>query len=153
MRIRWCLVAVLGMSSCVVANPLQPCIDTAATSFQVPALVIETVLQVEGGTAGVETRHRNGAVDIGPAQINIRHLPALAKLDVSRDRLRDDACLNVAVAAWHLRRDFDRTDPAQSITARWVSAMLSYHSPTPRFRARYARRLDQALRRSNSHGG
>lgn len=149
---RWSFLAACFLAFNVAANPLQPCIDTAAASFQVPALALEIVLDAEGGTAGVETRHRNGAVDIGPAQINAQHLRKLSELGVSRTRLRDDVCINVAAAAWHLRRDFDNTDPAQPITARWVSAMLSYHSQTPKHRARYARMLGQALRRSRSDG-
>lgn len=144
-----CLVGFFGRSA--GAETLPACISKAATAFQVPEIVLESIIATEGGSVGAETRHSNGAVDLGAAQINVQHLGRLSRLGITRGQVRDDLCINVAVAAWHLRKDFDRTDVAMSRTARWVDAMLSYHSQTPKHRARYAGLLQQALRRK-SHG-
>jgi len=146
------VAVLLSGASIASARSLDSCVDDVTSTFKVPFIVLETILTAEGGQTGRDTRHANGAVDVGRAQISTQHLPRLGKLGVSHRRLRDDSCLNLAVAAWHLRRDFDRTNPAWSITARWADAMLSYHSQTPKHRARYARSLGNALRRSNTHG-
>jgi len=120
------------------------CVHEVATHFDVPAIILEIVLTLEGGRSGKIVRHHNGAVDIGAAQINTQHLPRLAHLGVDHARLRDDPCLNLATAAWHLRRDFNRHQG--SIAVRWREAMLDYHSRTPQFRDAYASRVERALR-------
>jgi hypothetical protein len=122
------------------------CVPRIANFFALPPVVLDVVLQLENGTTGVEKRHPNGSVDLGAAQISTQHLATLSKLGIDRSVIVHDACINVAVAAWHLKRDFDALPQRESAASRWAQALLNYHSRTPRYRAAYQARAINALR-------
>lgn len=120
---------------------IQACIEQAAATFQVDALPLTLLRQVEAGTLGANSApNSNGSYDIGPMQINSSWLPRLARIGISEPMLRDDACINVHVAAWIYKQELRATgDPAM--------AMARYHSPTARHQARYLGLVRKAIQR------
>jgi hypothetical protein len=140
------LLLLLPASLVAKDREAQQCIPQTAEYFGVPPVLLEVVLELEGGTTGEVVRHANGAMDLGAAQINVRHLRKLARLGVSPAAVIGNACVNLAVAAWHLRGDFDRCIHSQSASRCWAQSLLDYHSRSPAHRESYRQRAYQALR-------
>ena len=113
----WC--APVGEEAQVAA-----CIEEAARVFKIDPLPLALLRQVEAGAVGMTSGNSNGSYDIGPMQINSTWLPRLARIGITEPMLRDDACVNVYVAAWIFTQEFKATGDI-------VSAMARYHSPTP----------------------
>lgn len=133
------------MSGSVVAKVLTACLMMAAESYQLPPAVLVGIYKAEGGKPGQEVRNTNGSYDLGPMQINTIWLPDLAERwgvqpATARKWVRDDACTNVGVAAWILRRHLDETGDL-------TQAIAHYHSRTPvhgtRYKGKVATLLDQ----------
>ncbi len=126
---------------------LAACVLIAAQTYQVPPGVMLGIMQVEGGRPGQEVRNTNGSSDLGIMQINTVWLQALAtkwKTDPATARrwVRDDSCVNVAVAGWILRQRI-------SYTGSLWGGIAGYHSLTPGIGSRYAARVQAAMRRYN----
>ncbi len=125
---------------------LAACLLIAAQTYQVPPGVLLGILQVEGGRVGQAVGNTNGSYDLGPMQVNTIWLPELAR-KWNTDRatamrwLRDDGCVNMAVAAWILRQRINRTGDL------W-SGIAGYHSLTPGIGSRYASKVEAAMRRN-----
>lgn len=123
------------------------CLAAVAEQYEIHVDVLLALLIVEGGTVGKNSRSNgNGSYDIGPFQLNTIHLPDLAKLGVDEDDLRNDGCLNAAVAGWHLRRVMTpqvmaRVNDEQS----YLQAIALYHSATPQYNEIYAKKLRGAF--------
>jgi hypothetical protein len=115
------------------------CIREAARDFKLSELTLRVLYKMEGGTLGKVSQNTNGTVDIGPMQINSSWLRTLAPAGISLEALRDDACTNVYVAAWIYQQELKRAGGDD------VMAIARYHSPTPRFQARYLRRVSSIL--------
>jgi len=123
------------------------CLMTVAKRYEIHPDVLLALLMVEGGSVGENSRsNQNGSYDIGLFQLNTIHLPALAALSITEDELRNDGCLNAAVAGWHLRRVLtpkvlsEITDDES-----YLRAIALYHSATPRFNEIYANKLRSAF--------
>lgn len=145
MRARIALLGVMLVTPFAAqAGTVAECARSAADTFAVPDLVLAVVLRVEAGWPGAESRNDNGSHDLGVAQINTIHLPELEKLGITREQLRDDACTNIAVAAFFLRRHFERSH-------NWADAITDYHSRTPEHAARYAQLAADALASLKTH--
>ena len=56
-------------------NTVVRCIESAAAAHRLPAGVIVTLLQVEGGSLGRVSQNTNATVDIGPMQVNTIWVP------------------------------------------------------------------------------
>lgn len=123
------------------------CLKTVSARYEIHPDVLLALLLVEGGTVGQNSRaNDNGSYDIGLFQINTIHRPALAALGVSEEELRNDGCLNAAVAGWHLRRVL--TDEVMSDVTdddSYLRALALYHSATPRYNEIYANKLRAAF--------
>lgn len=78
------------------------CINAAAVTYHVPAKMILSVLNTEGGKAGMAKTNRNGSVDLGPMQINSVWLPTLARYGLKQEDIQFDPCINVKVGTWIL---------------------------------------------------
>lgn len=132
------------MSSQILAT----CLMLAAQTYSVPPAVLMGIMQVEGGKVGQAVGpNSNGTYDLGPMQINTIWIPELAKeWGVSQSQalrmVRDDACVNLHVAAWILR---GRINSAGNLTL----GIAHYHSRTPKFGHKYARKVIAAMRRMN----
>lgn len=136
-------------------TPLTPrCIQAAASKFRIHPDVLLAILMVEGGTVGKNSRkNENGSYDIGPYQINSIHRAMLEQHGVSESLLRNNGCVNVTVAAWHLKRTLtpevlSRVHDEDS----YLKALALYHSATPKFNAIYAERLRAAFARLYASG-
>ncbi|MFT3741215.1 MAG: lytic transglycosylase domain-containing protein [Gammaproteobacteria bacterium] len=104
------------------------CINQAAVTYYVPAQVIISVLNVEGGRAGTASLNRNGTFDYGPMQINSKWLPKIAPYGYTREQIQYDPCVNVMVGAWILSTKI--ADSVQTQGGYW-HGVAGYHSLTP----------------------
>jgi soluble lytic murein transglycosylase-like protein len=116
------------------------CVYKSSVKFQVPLAMILVILDTERGSIGYERVNSNGSYDLGPMQINTLWLPALAKLGITKETLRDNGCVNVAVGAWILRYHLNRTqDPLKAIS--------HYHSQNPTRQKIYLNLVLERLRK------
>lgn len=121
------------------------CLLMAAQTYNVPPAVMVGIMRVEGGRVGQSVGpNDNGTFDLGPMQINTMWMPKLSQYwKVSQSTalrmVKDDACINVNVAAWILRQ---RLNESGNLTL----AIAHYHSKTPRFGYVYARKVIGAMR-------
>jgi hypothetical protein len=117
------------------------CIATAASSFQVPPVVIKLLLDVEGGRPGMESPNTNGSFDLGPMQVNDRvWAKPVAAFGITRERLRDDTCTNIYVGTWIFMHELRRYNHLGT-------ALANYHSKTPQHQKRYLGLLERAIER------
>ena len=137
-----------GTARLTVPTPavIEGCLTAAARVHRLPAPVLVILLNVEGGRLGRVSGNANGAVDIGPMQVNEIWLPALARhwrapAAAAFLALRDNFCANVEAGAFILRRSLD-----EAAGDFWTGVGF-YHSHSPGHRAAYLRKvLGQALR-------
>lgn len=125
---------------------IATCLMLAAQNYNVPPAVMLGIMHVEGGRVGQAVGpNNNGTYDLGPMQINTMHLPQLARYwkvntNTAMKMVKDDACINVNVAAWILRQ---RLNESGNLTL----AIAHYHSKTPKFGYVYARKVIGAMKR------
>jgi soluble lytic murein transglycosylase-like protein len=89
-----------------IANELPPdipaaCVVRAAEHYKVPLAALTAMLRQEGGKVGKEYPRSHGTY-YGPAQVSDKWLPAFAKWNITAEKLRDDACVNVTMGAYIL---------------------------------------------------
>lgn len=136
------------------------CAREAARAFHVPFAGILILLDVERGWEGAEQPNRNAdgevvSYDLGPMQINDRAWGStFADLGISREQLRDDACINIHAGSWiygrHLhdvRRELAQLTPEERAVRdpAEVEAVLRYHSRTPKYQERYREHVRNAV--------
>jgi len=129
----------------ITAQALAICIFTAAQTYSVPPTVILGVLNVESGKVGMASPNTNGTYDLGPMQINTIWMPELAGYwGVSEKTalrwVRDDACVNIGVGAWILRKKMNETGSL-------VGGIGGYHSGTQSLGSSYRRKVLSAMQR------
>ncbi len=123
------------------------CLVMASQTYQVPPQVMVGILHVEGGRIGQEAGPNiNGTYDLGPMQVNTHWLPDLSrywKVDqrTARSWVRDDACVNVHVAAWILRQKLEEAG------GNLYNGIARYHSATPGLGGQYAAKVIRAMER------
>jgi soluble lytic murein transglycosylase-like protein len=119
---------------------VSACITQAAAAFGMSELPLRVLYAMEGGTTGRVSRNTNGTVDIGAFQVNSWWLRKLEPAGITMERLRDDVCTNVFVGTWIFYQEWKRTNNV-------AEAIAYYHSPTPKFQARYLARVSAHLDR------
>ena len=129
-----------------MSKVVAACLMLAAQTYSVPPAVMVGILQVEGGAIGQQVRNTNGSYDLGPMQINTIWVPELASFwgveqSTAARWIRDDACTNMGVAAWILRRHMDDTGSLSK-------AIAHYHSKTPSRGYTYKAKVIEAMRRN-----
>ena len=129
----------------VTAQALAACIFAAAQTYAVPPSVLLGIMSVEGGRVGQAVRNTNNTYDLGPMQINTIWIPELARHWRVSERtalkmVRDDACVNIGVAAWILRTKIHDSGSLYNGIA-W------YHSATPHLGGKYRSKVLAAMRR------
>lgn len=135
------------------AEPISPltgdCLVEVATENNIHVDVLLGILMVEGGTVGKNNQgNTNGTYDIGPFQINSIHLPRLKQMGITEAQLRNNGCVNAAVAAWLLRESIpDNVMASISTPDDYLRAIARYHSKTPQYNERYAKLLQKAFQR------
>jgi soluble lytic murein transglycosylase-like protein len=109
-----------------------PCLVYGADYFGVPSGFLLAIMAAEGGRVGRISRNPpSGTYDIGPMQVNSLWLPVLAKRGITLEQLRDNGCVNVAVAAWIFKNHFLETGDL-------YTSLAYYHSRDPRKGRAYA---------------
>jgi len=87
------------------------CINQAAITYRVPAVLIVSVLLTEGGKIGSMTPNKNGTFDYGPMQINTVWLDKVKPYGFTEHDIQYNPCVNVWIGAWILgQRIADATD-------------------------------------------
>jgi len=129
----------------ITAQALAVCIFTAAQTYVVPPSVLLGILNVEGGRIGQAVHNTNNTYDLGPMQINTIWIPQLARYwgvsqHVAMHEVRDDACINIGVGAWILRKKMNET-------GNLYSGIANYHSATPWLGHNYQRKVLNAMER------
>jgi hypothetical protein len=125
---------------------IEGCLKAAAEVYHLPAGVLVLLIGVEGGRLGAVSQNANGAVDIGPMQVNETWLPKIAghwgaSQDAAYRALRDNFCANIEGGAWILRQALDEAHGNL-----WEGVAL-YHSHSPAHKREYMRLVyDQAMR-------
>lgn len=109
------------------------CINQSALHYHVPATMIISVIQTEGGRNGQAVKNKNGTHDLGVMQINTIWLPKLEKYGITRDTLQYDACTNVEVGTWILAHSIAKADGWNGIG--------NYHSYTPKHNRIYREKV------------
>ncbi|ONH57125.1 invasion protein IagB [Pseudomonas cedrina subsp. cedrina] len=92
----------LVMSVLLASNQaLAYCWESAASRFDIEPELLQAIAAVESGFQAQAMNHanRNGTHDIGLMQINSIHLPRLIKQGITEERLINEPCLSVEVAA------------------------------------------------------
>ena len=129
-----------------MSKVLAACLMLAAQTYSVPPAVMVGILQVEGGAIGQQVKNTNGSFDLGPMQINTVWVPELAEYwgveqTTAAKWIRDDACTNMGVAAWILRKHMNETGSLSK-------AIAHYHSRTPSRGYSYKAKVIEAMRRN-----
>lgn len=126
-------------SALIIHGVPVECINQAAITYYVPAQVIVSVLNVEGGKVGMAKRNTNGTFDYGPMQINSIWLSKIAPYGYTREQIQYDPCVNVMVGTWILSNKITET-LAKSDGGYW-QGVAGYHSRTPSLNARYKNKI------------
>lgn len=130
-------------------NPMQAfatCFLLAAQTYNVPPQVMVGILHVEGGQVGQQVQNTNGSYDLGPMQVNTIWMPQLSRYwnvdaQTAKRWVRDNACVNLHVAAWILRQKIDGAG------GNLFTGIAHYHSATPELGTRYAFKVIKAMDR------
>jgi hypothetical protein len=75
------------------------CINEAAISYHIPAILIIAVLKTENGKIGTITPNKNKTYDIGPMAINSAWLSELKKYGITQQDIQYDMCVNIKMGA------------------------------------------------------
>ena len=122
--------------------PYLKCMLVVAATLGLPPRVLPVIQKIEGGSAGIVTQDTNGTEDFGVMQVNsiwIGPLATRARLpeDITRQRLIDDPCFNIAAAALILQTYLAETHGALLL------AIGDYHSHTPGLNAAYVAQAER----------
>lgn len=105
-------------------EPIAACVQMAAERYGVPDLLIRSVLHHESRscTNTVGRPNSDGSVDLGCMQINTRWwLEELEPYGIDKKVLAHQACPNIAVGAWILRKFYLRHNA-------WDRALAAYNA-------------------------
>ncbi len=84
------------------------CFNEAGEKYNISPLLLAAMAYTESSfnSKAINSANTNKSVDYGLMQINTFWLPHLKKMNISKEDLIDDACLNVHVGAWVLAQNF-----------------------------------------------
>lgn len=98
-------LSIVPSVASAAAASYQHCIDKASRDFSVPSVVIESIIEVEGGKVGTKSKNSDGSYDYGIMQINtwwFRHGPLRKQYNVSIEEVTNNACINIYIGTWIL---------------------------------------------------
>ena len=133
------LLVVAFASVAQAGQPAQPrtmmdCFNEAGQTYKVPPMLLQAIAWVESRyDKNAKNYNTNGSVDMGVMQINTIWLDSLAEYGIERRHLYN-ACFNINVGAWILRRQIN------DVGYNW-QAVAHYHSRTPDRGDNYARKV------------
>jgi len=113
---------------------MMDCFDQAGKMYKVPPMLLQAIAWVESRyDKNAKNHNTNGSVDMGVMQINSLWLEPLSEYGVQKKHLYN-ACYNISVAAWILRKQINE------VGYNW-QAVAHYHSRTPEYGESYARKV------------
>jgi Transglycosylase SLT domain len=107
------------------------CSITAAIKYEIPANILLTIAEKEGGKSGQWISNRNGTHDVGAMQFNTAYLQDLSRYGISADDVAKPGCYAYDLAAWRVRLHI-KNDKGDI----WTKA-ANYHSRTPKYNTIY----------------
>lgn len=129
----------------VVPGAKADCFANAARTYRIDETLLRSIAAHESSNRPQAINvNKNGSIDYGLMQINSSHLPRLAKSNISKETLLNDACVNVHVGASVLAEAIRAFGP----TWRAVGAYGAGHLPNrEEARAKYASLVYRQYRR------
>lgn len=113
---------------------MMDCFNEAGRTYKVPPMILQAIAWVESRyDRNAENYNTNGSIDMGVMQINSLWLEPLAEYGIETRHLYN-ACFNINVAAWILRKQINE------VGYNW-QAVAHYHSRTPERGENYARKV------------
>lgn len=112
----------------------QECIIETAHRFNLPILLLHTILKVEGGEVGKVNYNTNDTYDIGPMQINSIWLKEFMPY-VTPTQILYNGCVNVQIGAWILRSNINKAQ------GNFWKGVGNYHSGTPHLHRKYQEKV------------
>jgi soluble lytic murein transglycosylase-like protein len=121
----------------MISEAIIACMLSAASTYDVPAPVLYSIMEIEAGKSGELSANTNGTYDLGLMQINSLWLPEIAKhWGISNSavayKIVNDDCTNINVASWILNKKINEAKGSL------VNGIAFYHSRTPRLGRKYA---------------
>lgn len=103
-RLAFLGLALLGPKLAFASAGGWQCWADASKRYNIPVDLLYAIARVETGNKSnlVSPKNKNGTYDIGLMQINSIHLPRLKKMDITKDTLLSDPCVNLHVGAFIL---------------------------------------------------
>ena len=96
------------------------CIAQASSRYEVPELLLHSIINKENGRTGQCVRNSNGSYDCGLAQINTSWASFFAKQGVNARDLFLGSCLNIYASAYILKYNYLRKGS-------WPGAIAAYN--------------------------
>jgi soluble lytic murein transglycosylase-like protein len=130
------LLLLVTFASSAHAEPrtMMDCFNEAGRAYKVPPMLLQAIAWVESRyDKNAENKNTNGSIDVGVMQINSLWLEPLSEYGIEQKHLYN-ACFNINVAAWILRRQINE------VGYNW-QAVAHYHSRTPDRGDSYARKV------------
>lgn len=130
------LLVFVVFASTAHAGPrtMMDCFNEAGRTYKVPPMLLQAIAWVESRyDKNAENFNTNGSVDMGVMQINSLWLEPLAEYGIEQKHLYN-ACFNINVAAWILRKQINE------VGYNW-QAVAHYHSRTDWRGENYARKV------------
>ncbi len=129
----------------ITPKALAECIFAAAQTYVIPPSVLLGILNVEGGRIGQTTQKADNSYDLGPMQINSSWIPELASYwGIPQPRalqeVSDDACINIGVGAWLLRKKMNDSDSL-------YQGIASFYSSSPEQGHDFQKKVVEAMQR------
>lgn len=114
-----------------------------------PANVLPSIQQVEGGRPSLVSQNKNGTQDLGVMQINTRWIEPLRRTTGESGatvykRLKEDSCYNIAVAGAIMKLYLRETN------GDLMQAIGNYHSHTPHLNNQYQLKIIKASYQTNA---
>lgn len=126
---------------------IMACVRSAATYYQVPQIILLSILKVEGGKPGQAVKNTNGTYDLGPAQINtswIQRMENQYGVKNAGNLVLHNMCYNIHAGAWILKREILNTSIYHPDFWKKVA---NYHSHTPKYNNIYQRKVYFAMQK------
>lgn len=119
--------------------PYKSCIKATSEKTNIPEILLLSILLQENGRVGKSSINNNRTKDHGPGQINDVRSSEIARIGLSIDDVRDDACKNVIGVGYLLSNELKKANGEL-----WT-AVGNYHyskyGPHPQHHYRYIKRV------------
>ncbi|WP_018404609.1 lytic transglycosylase domain-containing protein [Marinobacter gelidimuriae] len=135
----------------------RACLNRVTDRYAVHPLILSVIARVEGGQAGIRSENTDDSWDLGLMQINTIHLETLAQFGLTEAMIQNNDCINLGVAAWHVRNVTE--NQTASNPEGYFRAIARYHSKNEPHITVYTNKLMKAYRElvkqygTRNHGG